>query len=120
MNAALNRRALLYGALSAGLGASVAPLPAIAAAEAPDPVFAGIEALRRATAQIDDLRDKTKRVQYGLACDAEDAAFDALTETLPTTRAGMRSLLEFLDDWSGGNNGHYFDYTLLLRSPLLA
>jgi hypothetical protein len=32
----------------------------------------------------------------------------------------MRALLEFLDEWCGGNNGDYFDDSLLLRSPFLA
>jgi hypothetical protein len=32
----------------------------------------------------------------------------------------MRALLVFLHEWLGGNNGDYFDYSLLLRSPLLA
>jgi hypothetical protein len=33
---------------------------------------------------------------------------------------GMRAPLEFLDEWCSGKDGDYFDYTLLLRSPLLA
>ena len=39
MNAISNRRGLLLGAITAGAVASVAAVPAIAAAEAPDPVF---------------------------------------------------------------------------------
>jgi hypothetical protein len=49
-----------------------------------------------------------------------DAVLDALTKTPPTTIAGMRALLEFLGEWWGGKNGDYYDYSLLLRSPLLA
>lgn len=44
-------------------------------------------------------------------------AFDALTETPRTTLRGMRSLLVFLN---GGNNGDFYGYSLLLRSPGLA
>jgi hypothetical protein len=47
-----NRRRLLVGALAAGAAATVASIPAVAAAETPDPVFARIEALNAATAPI--------------------------------------------------------------------
>jgi hypothetical protein len=57
---------------------------------------------------------------YDDACRAEGAAFEALTETLPTSLPGMRALLEFLGEWAGGNNGNYFEYSMPLRSPLLA
>ena len=120
MNAIPDRRGVLLGALTAGAAATVAAIPAMAAAETPDPVFAAIEALKAATAHIDDLRDTGDHVAYEQACDAEGVAFDALTETPPTTLPGMRALLVFLDEWLGGNNGDYFDYSLLLRSPLLA
>ena len=120
MNASTDRRSMLLSAITAGAAATVAAIPAMAAAETPDPVFAAIEVLSAATAHIDDLRDTGDRVAYKQACDAEGAAFDALTETPPTTLPGMRALLVFLDEWLGGNNGDYFDYSLLLRSPLLA
>jgi hypothetical protein len=120
VNAIPNRRGLLLGALSASAAATAASIPAIAAAETPDPVFARIEALNAATAHIDDIRDTADHVSYEEACRTEGAAFDALTETPPTSLPGMRALLEFLDEWGGGNNGDYFDYSLLLRSPLLA
>jgi hypothetical protein len=122
MNAFTDRRTMLRGlsALTTGAAASVASIPAIAAAEPPDPVFAAIEALNAATGHIDDLRDTGDHVAYEEACNAEGAAFDALTETPPTTLPGMRALLVFLHEWLGGNNGDYFDYSLLLRSPLLA
>ena len=100
--------------------ATVAAIPAVTDAETPDPVFACIEALNAATAHLDDLRDTGDHVAYEEACRIEGAAFDALTETPPTSLPGMRALLEFLDEWGGGNNGDYFDYSLLLRSPLLA
>jgi hypothetical protein len=115
-----NRRRLLLGALTAGAAATVAAIPAVVAGETPDPVFATIEALNAATAHIDKIRDTGDRVAYEKACSAERAAFDVLTETPPTTLPGMRALLEFLDEWGGGNNGEYFEYSLLLRSPLLA
>jgi hypothetical protein len=53
MNAIPNRRGLLLGAVTAGAAASVAAIPAIAAAETPDPIFARIEPLNAATAHID-------------------------------------------------------------------
>jgi hypothetical protein len=122
MNAFTDRRTMLcgLGALTAGVAATVTAIPAMAAAETPDPVFAAIEALNAATAHIDDIRDTHDHVAYEEACRTEEAAFDALTETPPTSLPGMRVLLEFLDEWCGGNNGDYFDYSLLLRSPLLA
>jgi hypothetical protein len=120
MNAIPNRRGLLLGAVTAGAAASVAAIPAIAAAETPDPIFARIEALNAATAHIDEIRDTYDHAAYEEACRTEQAAFDALTETPPTSLPGMRALLEFLDEWGGGNNGDYFDYSRLLRSPLLA
>jgi hypothetical protein len=119
MNAFTDRRTMLRVVLSAG-AAAVAAIPAVAAAETPDPVFAAIEALKAATAHIDDLRGTGDHLAYEEACNAEGAAFDILTETPPTTLPGMRALLVFLDEWCGGNNGDYFDYSLLLRSPLLA
>jgi hypothetical protein len=115
-----NRRRLLLGALTAGAGAAVTAIPAMAAAETPDPVFARLEALNAATAHIDEIRDTDDHVAYEEASRTEGAAFDALTETPPTSLSGMRALLDFLDEWGGGNNGNYFDYSLLLRSPLLA
>lgn len=113
-------RGVPTSALTAGAADTVAAIPAVAAAETPDPVFAAIEALNVATAHIDDIRDTDDHVAYEEACRAEGVAFDALTETPPTTLPGMRALLVFLDEWLGGNNGNYFDYSLLLRSPLLA
>jgi hypothetical protein len=89
-------------------------------AEPPDPIFGVIEALKAAEAGINDLRDMGDHAAYEKAADAADAAFDALTETPPTSLPGMRALLEFLDEWCGGNNGDYYDYSLLLRSPILA
>jgi hypothetical protein len=120
MNAIPNRRGLLLGALTASAAASVAAIPAMATVEPADPVFAAIEALNAATAHLDDLRDMGDHAAYEEACRGADAAFDELMETPPLTIPGMRALLEFLDEWCGGNNGDYFDYSLLLRSPLLA
>jgi hypothetical protein len=120
MNATANRRGVLLGALTAGAAATVATIPAIAAADPHDPVFARIEALNAATAHIDDIRDTGDRVAYEEACRTEGAAFDGLTETPPVTIPGMRALLNFLDEWCGGNNGNRYDYSLLLRSQLLA
>src|ERR1700722_14866875 len=48
-------------------------------------------------------RDTDDHVAYEEACRTEGAAFDALTETPPTSVLGMRALLEFLDEWCGGN-----------------
>jgi hypothetical protein len=117
MNAIPNHCGLLLSALTAGAAATGAAIPA---AETPDLVFARIEALNAATAHIDDIRDTGDRVAYEEACRTEGAAFDGLTETPPVTIPGMRALLNFLDEWCGGNNGNYYDYSLLLRSPLLA
>ncbi len=79
-----------------------------------------LSALRASEARIDALRDICDYAAYEEACQAASAAFDDLTETAPVTILGMRALLEFLDEWCGGNNGEYYNYSLLLRSPLLA
>jgi hypothetical protein len=122
MNAFTDRRTMLrgLGALTAGAAASVAGIPAMAAPSEADPIFGRIDALKTAEARIDDLRDEGDHTAYEEACRAADAAFDELTETPPVTIPGMRALLEFLDEWCGGNNGDYYDYALLLRSPVLA
>ena len=122
MNAFTDRRTMLrgLGALTAGAVATVAAIPAIAAAKQPDPIFGVIDALKAAEARIDEIRGIGDHAAYEEACRAADAAFDELTETPPVTIPGMRALLVFLDDWCGGNNGDYFDYSLLLRSPVLA
>jgi hypothetical protein len=73
-----------------------------------------------AEARIDALRDIDDHAAYEEACLAAEAAFDELTEARPVTIPGMRALLEFLDEWGGGNNGDYYDYSLLLRPPVLA
>jgi hypothetical protein len=44
MTAAPNRRGLLLGAVTAGAAATVAAIPATAAADPPDPVFGLLEA----------------------------------------------------------------------------
>jgi hypothetical protein len=100
--------------------ATVAFVPAIAASNSPDPIFGRIDALKTAEARIDALRDIDARETYEAAWRAADAAFDELTEIPPTTIPGIRALLEFLDEWCGGNNGDCYDYSLLLRSPVLA
>ncbi len=66
------------------------------------------------------MRGASDHVAYEKAYGAERAAFDELIETPPTSRPGMRALLEFLDEWCGGNNGDFYEYGLLLHSPVLA
>jgi hypothetical protein len=59
MNAIPNRRGLLLGALTAGAAASVAAIPAIAAAETPDPVFAILEVHKAAWARLLETEART-------------------------------------------------------------
>jgi hypothetical protein len=120
MNATIDRRTMLRGALTASAAASVAAMQAIAAADPPDPVFSRIDTIKTAEARLDALRDIGDHAAYVEVVLAADAAFDELTETPPVTLPGMRALLQFLDEWCGGNNGNYYDYSLLLRSPILA
>jgi len=117
MNAFTDRRSMLRVALTASAAAAVAFVPAVAASHAPDLISGRIDALKTAEARIDALRDIDDDDAYEEACRAADAAFDKLTETPPVTIPGMRALLEFLDEWCGGNNGDYYDYSVLLRSP---
>lgn len=58
MNAFTDRRTMLrgLGALTAGAVATVAAIPAIAAAKQPDPIFGVIDALKAAEARIDEIR----------------------------------------------------------------
>jgi hypothetical protein len=120
MNATTDRRRLLLGALTAGAAATVAAIPAVAAAETPDAVFALLEAHKAAWARFEEI-DGSDHEIFTAAAGAVDAALDAITSTPPTTVAGMRAVIEYLV----GLDGHS-DYlpTLLrssiLRSPLLA
>jgi hypothetical protein len=69
--------------------------------------------------ELDEHSDRQtwERLSY-----AADAAIDELTDTPPTTLAGMRAAIEYLLDYDGG----HYDYLpallqlSLLRSPLLA
>jgi hypothetical protein len=56
MNAIPNRRGLLLGAITVGAAASVAVIPAIAAAETPDPILGLVEAHKAAWARSSSLR----------------------------------------------------------------
>jgi ABC-type transport system substrate-binding protein len=120
MNAFPNRRGLLLGALTAGAAATVAAMPAMAAAETPDPVFALLEAHKAAWARFEE-QDGSSHDAFTAAAGTVDAALDAITSTPPTTVAGMRAVMEYLVELDG-----HSDYlpTLLrssiLRSPLLA
>jgi hypothetical protein len=126
MNAFTNRRSLLSGALTAGAAATVAAIPAMAAAESADPVFAAMEAHKAAWARLLETKNRTDDFDtleafhaLEAAGGAVDAAFEELTQTSPTTRPGMRAFLEYVHDWIG-ESGYYYDPRLLLRSPLLA
>jgi hypothetical protein len=119
MNALTDRRSLLRGVLTA---ASVAAVPASVAAETSDPVFGLLEAHKAAWVWLLETENRTDDY-YELeeAARAADAALDEITNTPPTTLAGMRAVVEYLVDLGG-----HADYlpTLLrssiLRSPLLA
>jgi hypothetical protein len=107
---------MLLGALTAGAAATVAAIPAIA----PDPVFALLEAHKAAWARFEE-QDGSNHEAFTAAAGTVDAALDAITNTPPTTVAGMRAVIEYLV----GLDGHE-DYlptllrSSLLRSPLLA
>jgi hypothetical protein len=119
MNALADRRSILRGVLTA---ASVAAVPASVAAETPDPVLGLLEAHKAAWVRLLETENRTDDY-YELeeAARAADAALDEITNTPPTTLAGMRAVVEYLVDLDG-----HADYlpTLLrssiLRSPLLA
>jgi hypothetical protein len=120
MNTIPNRRGLLLGALTAGAAASVTAIPAVAAAETPDAVFALLEAHRAAWARFEK-QDGSDHEAFTHAAAAVDAALEEITNTPPTTVAGMRAVIEYLVELDG-----HTDYlpTLLrssiLRSPVLA
>jgi hypothetical protein len=120
MNTLADRRSILRGVLTA---ASVAAVPAsVPAAETSDPVFGLLEAHKAAWVRLLETENRTDDY-YELeeAARAADAALDEITNTPPTTLAGMRAVIEYLVDLDG-----HADYlpTLLrssiLRSPLLA
>jgi hypothetical protein len=125
-------------AVMAGLAAApVAGLPAVAGAVAGnDPIFAAIERHKsawRAFLPTCDLTDEVLAKQQGrevseadeaayeAAGDAETEALDALVETAPTTKAGARAAIEWLNEYDRGCEPREvgrFAMTLL-RSPVL-
>jgi hypothetical protein len=119
MNALTDRRSILRGVLTA---ASVAAVPASAAAETLDPVFGLLEAHKAAWVRLLETENRTDDY-YELeeAARAADAALDQITKTPPATLAGMRAVIAYLVDLDG-----HCDYlpTLLrssiLRSPIFA
>ena len=120
MTLAPNRRRLLLGALTAGAGATLAAIPAIAAAEAPDPVFGLIEAHKAAWARFDAIEDVSDEAAFEAAGQAADATLAEITATPPTTLAGMRAVLECLLELDGHTD--YLPALLrssVLRSPVL-
>jgi hypothetical protein len=123
MNEVADRRAMLRGLLTVGATASLGALPVAATArQTPDPVFGLLEAHKAAWVRLLETENRTDDY-YELeeAARAADAALDEITNTPPTTLAGMRAVVEYLVDLGG-----HADYlpTLLrssiLRSPLLA
>jgi hypothetical protein len=116
-DAVTDRRSVLRGAVTA---ATVAAIPAVAAAETPDPVFALLKAHRAAWARFEE-QDGSDHQTFTHAAGRVDAALDEITNTPPTTVAGMRAVIEYLVELDG-----HIDYlpTLLrssiLRSPVLA
>ena len=111
------------GALTAGAAASVAAIPAIAAASEPDPVLALIEAYKAAWVRLIELDDDCSFEAENAAGAVVDAALDAIMRTPPSTPAGMRAVLQHLveldNDGSGWEIGGKYLPTLL-RSPFLA
>jgi hypothetical protein len=75
MNAISNRRGLLLGAFTAGAAATVAAIPAIAAAETPDPVFGLVEAHKANWTRFMEL-DGSDHETFTEAAAAVDAALD--------------------------------------------
>jgi hypothetical protein len=93
MNALPNRRGLLLGAITAGAAASLAAIPAIAAAEPADPVFGLVEAHKAAyrhylalEEQLGDSEDLADFEALGPAARAAEAALDEITVTADDTR----------------------------------
>jgi|HubBroStandDraft_5_1064220.scaffolds.fasta_scaffold129529_2 hypothetical protein len=124
MNAFTDRRSMLLGAITAGAAATVAAIPAMAAAELADDVFAALEAHKAAWARLDgldEIADLDDYEAYERGSLAADAALDELTATPPTTVAGMRAAIAYLVELDG-----HADYlptlvrSSILRSPLLA
>jgi hypothetical protein len=120
MNAFTDRRTMLcgLGVLTAGATASVAAIPAIAAAAPPDPVLGLVEAHKAAWARLLETEDHETLEAAGRAA---DVALDEITTTPPTTVAGMRAVIEYLVELDGHSD--YLPTLLkssLLRSPLLA
>jgi hypothetical protein len=96
MNATPNRRGLFLGALTASAAASMAALPALAA-EQSDPVFALLEAHKAAWARLLETEDRTDDYEaLEEAGGAADAALEEITNTPPTTVAGMRAVMKYL------------------------
>jgi hypothetical protein len=98
-----DRRSILRGALTAGAAVSLPAVPPIAAAGPPDPVFDLWEAHKAAWARllrIEDLTDDHETLEE--AGRAVDVALNEITNTPPTTVAGMRAVMEYTSSSSTG------------------
>jgi hypothetical protein len=122
MNAFTDRRSILRGALTAGAAATVAALPAMAATEPPDSVFALLQVHKAAWARLLETESRTDDHEaLEQAGRAVDSALDEIMKAPPTTRAGMRAVIEYLVELDGHSD--YLPTLLkssLLRSPPLA
>jgi hypothetical protein len=117
MNATPDRRGLLLGALTGGAAASVAAIPAIAAAENRSIRSLGLLKAHKAAwahlLETEDLTDDHESLEQ--AGRAVDVALNEITTTPPTTVAGMRAVMEYLVELDG-----HSDYLpMLLRSSIL-
>ena len=98
--AILSRRAAAALPLAALFGPAAAAMPTVAPT-LPDPVIEQIEhhcALRLAISKTSGLDNDPA---YVTACDAEEAALQALGDALPTTVTGAAALLAYMADVEG-------------------
>lgn len=127
---------LAAGSASAVFGALAQTTAAAPAGDA-DPIFAAIErhkAAERAFLVTCDRTDEVRASQEGRevteddeaawdsARDVEEAALQALIETAPTSKAGVRAAIEWLSHYDRGYAfRHVGQFAMtLLRSPVLA
>jgi hypothetical protein len=120
-----NRRSMLRrvfaAALTSGVAAAIAPVSVMVAAAAPDPVFALLEAHKQAWARLLALDDDIDLATEDEAGRAADVALGELTTTPPTTRAGMRAVMEYFVELGGHDDClPTLLKSSILRSPLFA
>ena len=99
-----SRRTILTG-LASALAGAVPALGAVAATTGVDPVFAAIHRHRAVCAEFERHHDDDAERDAALNSECE-AALEDLTDIVPATGAGLRALVEHLEDYTRTSGGY--------------